>query len=176
MRAIVINILILIFSVLFFASCDSDGEVRDIGVTAVKSLYEPNDNKAVVLQSSASATLYFEWEPAKAEDSGYVLYEVAFDKESGDFSAPLFIVTADNSGSSNHATISHKQINRIGALAGVESSEQGVIKWTVLSSKGINPVKAEKERKLIITRLAGFADIPMKTLAHHLYSHQSNLP
>ena len=160
MRAILTKILILTSAVLFFTFCSDDGKVRDTGVTAVKTFYEPSDNKAVGLESSASATLYFEWEPAKAEDSGGVLYEVAFDKEGGDFSDPIFVMAADNNGGSNHATISHKQMNRIGALAGIESSEQGAIKWTVLSSKGINPVKAEEERNLLITRLAGFADIP----------------
>ncbi|MGV8962034.1 MAG: SusE domain-containing protein [Candidatus Saccharimonadaceae bacterium] len=160
MRAILIKILIITSSVLFFISCNDDGEVRDTGVTAVKSFYEPNDNKAVILQASASATLYFEWEPAKAEDSGGVLYEVAFDKVDGDFSSPISIVAADNNGGSNHATISHKQMNRIGALAGIKSSEQSTIKWTVFTSKGINPTKAEVERNLSITRLAGFADIP----------------
>ena len=160
MRAILTKILILPSAVLFFTFCSDDGEVRDTGVTAVKTFYEPNDNKAVGLESSASATLYFEWEPAKAEDSGGVLYEVAFDKEGGDFSNPIFVMAADNNGGSNHATISHKQMNRIGALAGIESSAQGAIKFTVFASKGISPIKAEEERTLLITRLAGFADIP----------------
>ena len=35
------------------------------------------------MQSSASASLFFEWESAKAEDSGAPLYEVVFDKEGG---------------------------------------------------------------------------------------------
>lgn len=160
MRAILIKILIISSSVLWFISCNDDGEVRDTGVTAVKTIYEPNDNKSIVLQSSASATLYFEWEPAKAEDSGGVLYELAFDKEGGDFSDPIFIIAADKNGGSNHATITHKQLNRIAALAGIESAEPGKIIWTILSSKGINPTKAEEVRTLNITRLAGFEDIP----------------
>ena len=69
-------ILSLIFSV---TSCSSEGEVRDLGVTPVERLYEPVDGRTLILQSSASAMLYFEWEPARAEDSGTVLYEIAFD-------------------------------------------------------------------------------------------------
>lgn len=152
---------VMIISLLFaLIACNNDGEVRDIGVTAVKKLYEPDNGKDVVLQSSASAMLYFEWEPARAEDGGNVLYEVVFDKADGNFSDPLFIVAADNNGGTNHATITHKQLNRIAALAGVESAARGTLKWTVYSSKGINPVKAEEERMLALTRLAGFADIP----------------
>lgn len=155
-----INLLILTILVTFFSACDSEGEVRELGVTAVKTLYEPVDGRTLVLQSSASAMLYFEWEPAKADDSGAVLYEIAFDKADGDFSNPVSIITADNNGGSNHATITHKQLNQIAALAGIESAEQGTLKWTVFSSKGINPVKAEQERTIVLTRLAGFANIP----------------
>lgn len=141
-------------------ACSSNGEVRDLDVNAVDKLYSPADQKAVVLQSSSSATIYFEWEPSIAEDGGAVLYEVIFDKSDGDFSNPIAIVTADNNGAESHATITHKTINQIAASAGIESSAQGTIKWTVWASKGINPVKATEERSLIVTRLAGFAEIP----------------
>lgn len=160
MKAISIKCAVLFSFILTFTACSSDGEVRDLGVTAVKTLYEPDNGKAVVLQASASASLYFEWEPSLAEDGGAVLYEVAFDKADGDFSNPVSIVTADNNGGDNHATITHKQLNQIAALAGVESAEEGTLKWTVYASKGINPVKAEEERTLTVTRLAGFAEVP----------------
>jgi hypothetical protein len=160
MKKVTVKISTAISLVFALAACSSNGEVRDLGVTAVKTFYEPENGKSVVLQASASATLYFEWETARAEDSGMVLYEVVFDKADGDFSNPIYIAASDNNGGSNHATITHKQMNRIAALAGVESSAQGTVKWTVFSSKGINPQKAEQERTLTLTRLAGFADIP----------------
>lgn len=151
--------LVLLLGLALF-SCNSDGEVRDLGVTEVATLYEPVDGRTLALQPSASAMLLFEWEPARAEDSGAVLYELAFDKENGDFSNPIFVLASDNNGGQNHATVSHKQLNQIAALAGIESSEQGTLKWTVLSSKGINPIKAKQERKITLTRLSGFANIP----------------
>ena len=160
MKAISITYAMLFSFILAFTACSSDGEVRDLGVTAVKTLYEPDNGKAVVLQPSASASLYFEWEPSLAEDGGVVLYEVVFDKTDGDFSDPVYISTADNNGGSNHATITHKQLNQIAALAGIESAGQGTLKWTVYASKGINPVRAEEERTLTLTRLAGFAEVP----------------
>lgn len=160
MKTIYTKLIIFSSLVFGFLACSSDGEVRDMGVTPVKTLYEPTDGRTLVLQSSASAMLYFEWEPARAEDSGAVLYEIAFDKANGDFSDPLSIIAADNNGGSNHATITHKQLNQIAALAGIESAAQGTLKWTVYASKGINPVKAEQERTITVTRLAGFANIP----------------
>lgn len=161
MKTLLIKLTIL--SSLFFAftGCEKDQELQDTKVTAVKMLYEPNDGKSIVLQSSASASLYFEWEPAKAEDSGMVLYEIAFDKEGGDFTQPIYRMASDNNGGYNHATLSHKQLNKIAGMAGVESAETGKLIWTVFSSKGINDIKAEEYRVIEITRLAGFADVPV---------------
>lgn len=160
MKTILIQSTIIAAFILTLIACSNDGEVRDLGVTAVGALYEPDNGQEVVLQASATAALYFEWEPARAEDSGSVLYEIAFDKVNGDFSNPIHITAADNNGGTNHATLTHKQLNKIAALAGIESAQQGTIKWTVYSSKGINPVKAGQERTLTVTRLAGFSDIP----------------
>ncbi|MDR0506145.1 MAG: SusE domain-containing protein [Dysgonamonadaceae bacterium] len=162
MKSIIIKLTVIASFIVAFVSCSSNGEVRELGVSAVKNLYEPDNGKAIVLQSSASAALYFEWEPAMAEDGGMVLYEVAFDKTDGDFSNPVFVMASENNGASNYANITHKQLNKIAAMMGVESAKQGTFKWTVFSSKGINPVKAGQERTLTITRLAGFADIPAK--------------
>lgn len=142
-------------------ACSKDETLRDTKVTAVQTLYEPTDGKSVVLQKSASATLYFEWEAAKAEDAGMILYEVAFDKEGGDFSKPVYKMASDNNGGYNYATITHKQINKIAAMAGIGSGETGKLIWTVFSSKGINEMKATGSRVLEVTRLAGFADIPV---------------
>ena len=160
MKTIFTNIIMFCALVIAFTACDSDGEARHLGVTAVEALYGPKDGADIVLQNSASATSLFEWQIARAEDSGLVLYEVVFDKTDGDFSNPLATIVADNKGATASATISHKQLNRIAASAGVESAQKGTLKWTVLSSKGINPVKAKEERTVTVTRLAGFADIP----------------
>lgn len=158
MKNILIRLLALSFLAPLFIACDSDGDVRHFGVTAVQKLYAPDNGKAVELHSKGSLT--FEWEPALAEDSGNPLYEVVFDKEDGDFSAPITTIPADENGGSTRATLTHKQINRIAANAGIESAEQGTLKWTIYSSKGYMPVKALEERTLTVTRLAGFADIP----------------
>ena len=160
MKLFSIKYMLLTLGTALLAACSSDGEVRDLQVTAVQSIYEPADAKSVVLQSSSSASLYFEWEPSLAEDGGAVLYEVVFDKTDGDFSDPLAIIASDNNGAMNHATISHKTLNQIAASAGVESAETGTLKWTVYASKGIFPVKAQEDRTLTITRLAGFAEVP----------------
>jgi len=160
MKSLLVKLTIIASFFLAFTGCQKD-ELSNTKVTAVKTLYEPTNGKSVVLQSSASASLYFEWEPAKAEDSGMVLYEVAFDKEGGDFTNPIYRMASDNNGGYNHATISHKQLNKIAAMAGIQSAATGKLIWTVFSSKGINDVKADESRTIELTRLAGFAEVPV---------------
>lgn len=143
-----------------FVACQKENTLNNLNVAAVKTLYEPVNNKSVVLQSSATASVYFEWEPALAEDGTYTLYQVAFDKEGGDFSNPVYKVTADNNGSNNHATITHKQLNKIAALVGIPSATTGKLIWTVISSKGVNPKVGATVYNLEVTRLAGFAEMP----------------
>ena len=125
MKTIFYSLTLFASLLLAFTGCGEDNELKNLKVTPVKTLYEPADNKSVVLQSSASATLYFEWEHAKAEDGGMVLYEVVFDKEGGDFSKPIYRVPSDNNGVYNYANISHKQLNKIAGFAGIEPGKQG---------------------------------------------------
>ena len=160
MKAKIIKIAIISSFIFSLIACSNNGEVRELTVNAVKTLYEPDDGTAVTLQASASATVLFSWAPALAENGGMVLYEIAFDKTGGDFSNPVFMTASDNNGGATSATITHKQLNQIAASMGIGSAETGSFQWTVFSSKGINPVKAEQVRTITVTRLEGFADIP----------------
>ena len=160
MKRIGFKILMIFSFIIAFVACSNDGEVRELNVSAVKTLYEPDNGKAIVLQASVSATVMFSWAPALAEDGGMVMYEIAFDKTGGDFSNPVFMSASYGNGGASYATITHKQLNQIAAAMGIGSAETGSFQWTVFSSKGINPVKAEETRTITVTRLQGFADIP----------------
>ncbi len=154
-----LGILFSVISVLFSCKTD-DMNYSDAAVAPVKSLYEPANNKSVKLLSSATASLYFQWEAVKVEDGGAALYEVLFDKKGGDFSKPLFTVVSDINGYSNAATITHKTLNKIAAMAGIEPGATGELIWTVAASRGMNSVLSEETRSLTITSLEGFTDIP----------------
>ena len=145
---------------LMAASCTNDMEYKDAAVSSVSQLYEPEDAKSVQLVASATASLYFEWAPALAEDSGSPLYEVVFDKEGGDFSQPIYRVVSDDNGTRNYATIPHKTLNKIAAAAGIDGGLSGTVIWTVMASRGLNTATSTLSRKLTITRLAGFAEVP----------------
>ncbi|WGQ10969.1 SusE domain-containing protein [Pedobacter gandavensis] len=133
--------------------CKKDKEFKDVQITEVSTLYSPDDGKKMSLSSSGS--LYFEWEKATALDNGVVYYDVIFDKENGDFSKPIYSIPSDNLGIATGLAVSHKVMNTIGRLAGIESSEQGTIKWTVVSSRGISKVTSKQIRKLTFTRFGG---------------------
>jgi len=161
MKTSFIKIVLFVCAVLSLAGCKKDETLKDLNVSAVQTLYEPVANKSIVLRSTLGANVYFEWEPALSEDGMLTLYQVAFDKVGGDFSNPLFVVSADGNGANSHATLTHKQINKIAALAGISSSETGKMIWTVIASKGVNPKIGAVSNTLEITRLAGFADMPV---------------
>lgn len=142
---------------LLMYGCDDDNPVST-NVTEVASLYSPADGYDAVLNPNGNLT--FEWEAAKAEDGGMVMYEVAFDEVGGDFSSPLYRVASNNNGVENSATLSHAVLNTAAAQAGLGSSETGQLDWTVITSRGVNEKISPESRTIQITRLAGFANPP----------------
>lgn len=161
MKTIWINLAFIASLVFAFVSCNDTMGDTDSRLADVKSLIEPTNGKSVALETSASATAYFEWEYANAGEGGTSVYQIAFDKTDGDFSSPVYMTVSDNNGFYNHVTITHKLLNKIAGMAGINPSETGTLKWTVFSSKGTKAVKAGQENTITVTRLAGFADIPV---------------
>jgi len=152
------NILSLAFyliALMAITGCSKDKDFKEVIVTEVNTLYAPDDGRNVVLQSAGSASLYFEWEKSVAQDNGLVYYDILFDKENGDFSAPIFVVPADNNGISTGASITHKVLNKIGGLAGLAASESGKLKWTVAASRGLTRTLSKQIRIINLTRLGG---------------------
>lgn len=160
MKSFIIKLSVLAIPFFALIGCTKNISSLNLNVSAVQTLYDPADNNAVVLQPTASASVFFDWAPALAADGGMVMYEVAFDLPNGDFSKPVYKVLSDNGGMMTQATITHKVLNQIAALAGAGPSDTIALKWTVLSTKGTNEVVSQASRKITITRLAGFANPP----------------
>ena len=85
MKTSFVKIVLFVCAVLSLTGCKKDETLKNLNVAAVQTLYEPVDNKSVVLKASATASVYFEWEPALSEDGTLTMYQVAFDKVGGDF-------------------------------------------------------------------------------------------
>ncbi|MDR6762017.1 hypothetical protein J2Y38_002228 [Flavobacterium sp. 2755] len=145
--------LVLILCTVFLVSCDSD-EMSHTNVSAVNTLYSPANNKFFDLNAQSSAV--FEWEAAKAEDNGVVLYDVVFDKENGDFSKPVYTMPSDGNGFQKTLTLSFSDLNKIAGLAGIPTEAVGKLKWTVHSSKGINVQKSAASGIFEVLTASGF--------------------
>ncbi|WP_423148001.1 SusE domain-containing protein [Rubrolithibacter danxiaensis] len=148
-----------ISALLVVTGCKKDKELNHTQVSEVKNLFAPENNKYVKLEP-ASGSLVFEWEQARAEDNGLVLYEVLFDKEDGDFSKPLYSVSSDNNGLYNKLSMSYADLNKVANAAGIQPLGTGKVKWTVVSSKGINVQNSSVSNVLELERPAGFTEIP----------------
>lgn len=142
------------------ASCKKDERALDLTVTPVSNLETPDDGSSIRLEPATGANIVFKWSPATTPDGGVILYEVSFDKTGGDFSHPVFKVLSDGGGLQTQASVSQKDLNKIAALAGIEASSAGEIKWTVLATKATNGVLSPQSRKLAVERPAGFAVLP----------------
>ena len=148
----------MLAAVLMVSSCTEDMEYKDVNVSPVSALYEPTDGQKIALEASSTASVYFEWEAAKAEDSGAPLYEVVFYKDAE--GEPIYKAVSDRNGALNCATISHKVMNKICEKAGIVGGQSGVIYWSVIASRGLNSVLASVKNSINITSLEGFTEIP----------------
>lgn len=141
--------------------CKDPGRALDVNISSVQNFFAPADGLNVTLQPATAAAVVFQWDQALAEDGTLVLYQVAFDLPTGDFSKPVFVLSSDQNGVQNQATVAHKDLNRIAALAGIGSLGTGTLKWTVLASRGVNVKQATAApRSITLTRPAGFDVIP----------------
>lgn len=153
MKKIYSQLLLTMFTLIVITGCKEDDELHT-NVSPVANLYAPEDNTFFNL--GAQSTAVFEWEAAKAEDNGVVLYDVVFDLEDGDFSDPLYVVPADGNGLQRMLSLSFAELNKIAGMAGIAPEATGKLKWTVWSSKGINVKETTLSRIIEVERPAGF--------------------
>lgn len=148
-----INKAIILLSALFIISaCTEDMDYKDVNVTPVNKFYAPAINEVVQLVDDKNTTLFFDWEPAKAEDSGFPLYEVLFDKKGGDFSNPVYRKPSDANSASSFVKIAHTDLDYICSLVGVQPGATITLIWTVSATRGLNQVLAKESRELTIKR------------------------
>lgn len=143
-------------------SCKKNEKDLNENISPIGALSLPVNQAAIKLTpSNAAASQQFKWTSATPEDGGLILYEVAFDKEGGNFSSPVFKVVSDGGGLQPQVTISHKDLTKIAALCGISSSSTGKVNWTVIASKASNRKVGQETRTLQLERPAGFAEVPI---------------
>lgn len=153
------SFLILLLSVLVLTACKEENDLN-LNLTEVNSLLSPADNVSVILKPAQNMAIDFQWEQARAEDGSLVLYEVAFDQEGGDFSAPFYTTVSNGKGVENRLSLTHSELNRIASLGGADFFEKKKFIWTVMASKGSNIKKANQVRVIELERPGGFDVLP----------------
>lgn len=160
MKNIIKNILLFSFgAVLFcFVACDDIDYEVNYNILAGDTLYSPATGTSVDLTKGSSTI--FTWAPSVAEDGGYVLYDVLFDTEDGDFSNPISSVASSSTGSATTLTLTAKELNNVMSSTGVGAGETGTIKWTVRASKGLHGSIYSESNLLSVTRLVAMDPLP----------------
>lgn len=150
MRTLFRNIAILAVAVSPFVSgCTDDGNEINYNIQPGNELYLPLSGKTVDL--SRGADVEFQWAPSIAYDNGFVSYELLFDRESGNFSAPLAVMTSQLNGSKAYLSVTSKKLNGVARAAGFGTLETGNLKWTARASKGLFGNVYTESRILTVT-------------------------
>jgi len=149
-----------LFSLLPACKKDSWGKNNVTSITAaVQST--PDNNVSITLDPLSNAVVSFEWQAAKAGDFTPVYYKVQFDKESGNFSRPVYTGLPAASGSVAKLLLSHRDLNKIANSAGIAQLAKGKLRWRVIASNGVVADSSGTGRLIEVQRPAGFAENPV---------------
>lgn len=116
---------------------------------------------SVTLDVTSSSYVTLSWTGGQANDGGIILYNVLFDKEGGDFTAPVASMPSDL-GARSELTLTHAQLNTIARNAGVKPNESGKLIWTVTGAKGGVTKKFDGFNSITVTRGEGIDNMPEK--------------
>lgn len=153
MKKIVLGVLLLVA----MTSCTKKYDLN-VNFTAPTTL---SGTAVLNLDLTSTEKVILSWSGGGAADGTYVMYDVLFDKATGDFSNPFYIASADLGGVSK-LTLTHTQLNVIARNGGVSPEETGTLKWTVRASKGGKSELVVPAKTIQLTRPAGISVIPDK--------------
>jgi starch-binding outer membrane protein SusE/F len=119
-------------------ACTKDNWGKDNNTSIIAATQSaPDDNVSIVLDPTSNAVVSFEWQPAKTGNYTPVYYKVKFDKESGDFSSPIYTGVPAALGSVTKFSLSHRDLNTIAEKAGIAPLAKGRLRWKVIASNGV---------------------------------------
>lgn len=124
-------------------ACGDKDEIEDEELIAVKNLNAPMNGDYIVLQSVTD--LLFEWSKSETKD---VNYTILFDKENGNFSAPIYKVSSDNAGANTNIRITQCKLKDIATAAGGTAGNNIKLKWAIQTTKGLKSILSEEFRSI----------------------------
>lgn len=158
-----------------FSACSDDDKNTDI--TPANLLYLPRNNYPIDI--TTGQTVKFEWQASKAGGNAYVIYELLFDKEDGDFSNPLYVISSSNKGYSPEADVSSATLNTLAVRAGCAPGATVALKWTIRVWKGLTSTIYSGDngvRTLLVTRPNTIDPLPGKvSIEGSVTENQSSL-
>lgn len=149
MKSILKFTIVALLATIVLQSCKKDKHELSTSVNAVTNLTAPDNNTSFTLKAGGGNVM-FQWAATSTPDP--VLYEVIFDKTSGDFSHPVYKILSDGRGVQNQATISQDTLNQVAAAAGIAPLATGSLKWTVMVSLAANQKLSSGQRTITLTR------------------------
>lgn len=140
---------LVLIAITALASCKKDEHQLNTNVNAVTSLSAPADQSSFKL-TPGGGNITFQWQATSTADP--VLYEVVFDKTTGNFSHPLYRLLSDGGGVQAQATVSQDTLNKVASLAGIAPLSTGNLKWAVIVSLAANAKLSTQQRTISVTR------------------------
>lgn len=165
MKKKITGLMSLIAILLILAGCSESYELQT-GFDAPQALVSPTENQLIAIDLENGTTTRFEWEKSNSHHGGVVLYEVVFDKGTGDFSAPIFKTVSNGGGGDNWLSLTPKQLIALAKLANIGVDSEGVVKWKVIASQGGERKEVEEVRTLKLKRPAGIGEVPAELFAY----------
>lgn len=150
------GIVFSLLTLIAFSSCNND-PVIDV-ISYVKKLKQPTDNKRIEIQTTSGLT--FEWEEAEPKSNQAVIYEIVFDKTSGDFSNPVYSSLSAKEGAETKIAFTKNELDKIAEAGGAKLGEEVTLKWAVQAKSGNNVTLSEEERKAIFVRASTIPEPP----------------
>lgn len=139
----------ILFAMLSVISCNQDMEYDAGSVKPVEMLEMPTDNYYVELMSSNGTPISFSWTPTTVSDGMPPMYELVFytDATSGKEVKRL------SAGVKTSLAVSHKDLNEVMNVKGVQPGATGDIYWSVIASRATTEAPGHPApRKLTLKR------------------------
>lgn len=147
--------LVLTVLLTLFISCDDDYSLST-DFTIPTELDSPD---YIYIDLESSDQISFSWSGGGAEDGSYVLYEVLFDKEGGDFSNPIYIKNSEYN-TDPELRLTTEELGVIARKAGISPLSKGKVIWTVKTSKGGVTLPCDLQQEVLLERGPGIDNVP----------------
>lgn len=147
-----------LFCLLSLLGCKKDKRDEISTTIMAPGIIAPINNTTINIDRQSNVVVNFEWGAAKTANNTLSFYKVVFDKETGDFTQPVYTLSPARGGIETKLLVSQKDLNKIAFAAGIPELGTAKIKWKVIADNGV--VSASSEGIFQVTRPVGAVENP----------------